>query len=258
MTHRTHFAPRWEHLAGLVFAATLGLGLAGCATPGKAGAGAGEPVLPSASSDGAGLIGLPGAGGTDGGTPTVAPPPPTVAPSLTLAPPPIPPAPEDCVSFNPSNLSVAALGDAWILRDGSHNMLLFDTKTDADDGLKVARNWTRLCFIGRGNTEEDRYRYIVTYWKNPSGLPLGLAPTFDCITYNPAQLTIYSGAAHPALPEQDDWALYSGSIPLLFLSSEPDAQRAKIVASGHTKLCFIGHGNDRPDPYRYQMEYWRQ
>jgi hypothetical protein len=177
----------------------------------------------------------------------------------TFVPPLAEPAPEDCVSYDPSNLTVTASGDAWLLREGSHAMKLFDTQADAEDGRRVARNWTKLCFIGRDNDEPDRYRYIVHYFKDPSGLPLGPAPiTMECITYNPGDLAIYSGPAHPADPENEDWALHSGATPLLFLASEPDALRAEIVASGNTRLCVIGHGNDRPDPNRYRLFWWRQ
>ena len=112
-------------------------------------------------------------------------------------------------------------------------MKLFDTKADADDGLKVARNWKQMCFIGRDNDKDDRYRYIITLLARPRpACRSGSAPALDCVTYNPAQLTIYSGVAHPADPDQDEWALYAGPIPLLFLASEPDALRAKIVARG--------------------------
>jgi hypothetical protein len=187
------------------------------------------------------------------------PTPSEVGTAATFVPPLAAPAPEDCVGFDPANLTVTASGDAWLLRDGGHAMKLFDTKADAEDGRRVARNWTKLCFIGRGNDEPDRYRYIVHYFKDPSGLPLGPAPsTLDCITYDPSDLAIYSGPAHPADPENEDWALHSGATPLLFLSTEPDALRAEIVASGNTRLCLIGHGNDRPDPYRYRLFWWRQ
>lgn len=164
----------------------------------------------------------------------------------------------DCVSYNPANLSVTASGDAWVLRDGTHAMKLFDTAADAEDARRVARNWKQLCFIGRGNSGPDRYRHMITYFKEPSGLPLGPAPAnIECITYDPDDLDLYSGAAHPADADNDDWALYSGPIPLLFLANEPDAQRARLVARDYTRVCFIGAGNDRPDPYRYQMEWWR-
>jgi hypothetical protein len=29
----------------------------------------------------------------------------------------------------------------------------------------VAKEHTQLCYIGKGNTEPDRQRYIMTYWK---------------------------------------------------------------------------------------------
>jgi hypothetical protein len=182
--------------------------------------------------------------------PTTAPP--TQDPKVPTAP-----ANEDCVSYNAANLTVTAHGDAWILRDGSHSMKLFDTKADAEDGKKVARNWSRLCFIGRNNTRAERSRFIFTYFRMPSGLPLGPAPTFECIAYDKTKLTIYSGAAHPALPGETTWALHSGATPLLFFASEPDALRGKLVAAENKQLCLIGHGNSRPDPSRYILEYWR-
>jgi hypothetical protein len=236
--------------------AALALGLAGCGVS----KGAADPASTVAQADGTGadqsvnstLDEQPA--GTDDGATADPEPPAEPEPQPPAAP---DPSAEDCVSYNPANLTVTASGDAWLLRDGNHAMKLFDTQADAEDGRRVARNWTKMCFIGRGNQKADRYRYIITYWKDPSGLPVGLAPTFECITYNPATLTIYSGPAHPADPQQDDWALYSGGIPLLFLASQPDALRAKLVAAGNTRLCTIGHGNDRPDPYRYVMEYWR-
>jgi hypothetical protein len=184
--------------------------------------------------------------------------PPAPEPETDAPAPPAEPAAEDCVSYNPENLTVAASGDAWILRDGGHQMKLFDTQADAEDARRVARNWRQLCFIGRGSSGDDRYRHIVNYFAEPSGLPLGLAPaTIECISYDPNDLDLYSGPAEPAETDSDEWALYSGPVPLLFLANEPDAQRARLVASGYTRLCFVGAGNDRPDPYRYQMEWWR-
>jgi hypothetical protein len=251
-----HDTLRLARVTGLVCAGLLALGLAACATPGAGGANGIGPGGSPSPDTGVGTVGaLP-----EEEAPS--PPPPTPSPitTLTLAPQVLQavPAPIDCVSYNPANLSVVAFGDAWRLQDGNHYLKLFDTKADADDGLKVARNWKQFCFIGRGNDEEDKYRYIKHWWREPSGLPLGPAPTFDCITYNPATLKIYSGGSHPANPTEDDWALFSGGIPLLFLSTEPDALRAKIVASGNTRLCVIGADNTRPDPHRYRLYFWRQ
>jgi hypothetical protein len=169
------------------------------------------------------------------------------------------PAPEDCVSYNPSNLTVvASAGGTWTLRDGSHAMKVLATKSDADAAKAVARLWTQLCFIGRGNDRDDRYRYIITYWKSPSGLPPQLAPALDCIAYDPSKLSVYYGSPHPADPDQDDYALYAGPTPLLFLATEADALRAQLVAATYARLCVIGHGNPLPDPAHYYLHAWRQ
>jgi hypothetical protein len=165
---------------------------------------------------------------------------------------PVEPSPEDCVSYDPAILQVQNLGETgWRMISGNHAMALYDTYGDAADAIKVARQFTRSCFIGRSNTRPDRYAYIVRYWKNPSGLPLGEAPTFDCVTYDPAKLKVKKDG-------DLGWRLLGGDDPLLLLSSAPDAERARLVASANSKLCFIGRGNDRPDPDRYITEYWRQ
>jgi len=242
----------------LYLAVALSLGLAGCGGQGF-GPGLGQPSdSPDPTSDEVveqTLDEITGEPTPPAGPETEAPPP---GPETEVPQPPAEPTPEDCVSYDPANLTVAVSGDAWLLRDGNHAMKIFDTVADAEDAKRVARNWRQLCFIGRGNSGPDRYRHMVTYFREPSGLPLGVAPaTIDCISYDPDDLDLYSGPAHPADPGSDEWALYSGPVPLLFLANEPDAQRTRLVASGYTKLCFIGAGNDRPDPFRYQLEWWR-
>jgi hypothetical protein len=165
---------------------------------------------------------------------------------------PVEPAAEDCVSYNPANLTVASAGaDGWQLRDGSHIMALLDTEADADDAVKVARNHTRSCFIGRGNDRPDRDRYIVRYWKGVSGLPLGPAPALDCVGYNPNDLSVKSAG-------DDGWLLADGGHQMLLLDTANDAERARMMASGHSRLCFIGRDNNRPNRHRYIMEFWRQ
>jgi hypothetical protein len=162
------------------------------------------------------------------------------------------PSPKDCVSYDPANLTVEPSGDAWRLRDGNHAMKLFDTQTDAEDGLKVARNWTSFCFIGRGNDEPDRYRFIIHYWEQPSGLPFGPAPSsFDCFSYNPENLDVSLALTG------DAWVVRDGGLVIVALASEADAERARLVASGFSQKCVIGGDNTRDDHYRYTMDYWR-
>lgn len=181
--------------------------------------------------DGGGTDGGTDGGGTDGGG--------DVAPSAV-----------DCVGYNPSNLSVESAGaDGWLMVDGGHSLALFDTEADANDGVKVARNYTKSCFIGRDNHRSERSRYIVRYWAGPSGLPLGPAPALDCVGYNPSNLTVeeYGTAG---------WRLVDGGHSMLLLDTAGDAERAKLVAAEHSKLCFIGRDNHRSDRYRYIFEFW--
>ncbi|MGH3646424.1 MAG: hypothetical protein ACRDTM_04510 [Micromonosporaceae bacterium] len=159
------------------------------------------------------------------------------------------PAAEDCVGYNPSNLTVKDAGaTGWLMVDGNHSMALFDTQADAQLGVKMARHYTQSCFIGRDNQRPDRYRYIKRYWTGPSGLA-GAMPTPDCLSYNPHNLTIekYGDAG---------WRLIDGSHAMLLLDTAEDAERARLMAGDHSKLCFIGRGNSRPDRSRYIVEYW--
>ena len=227
--------------------ATSGAGAGGGAQLGGTGDGGtgdgGGSGTGEGGGDGGGDPGDGGPGDGDGGSPDDGggdPDPPDA----------VEPAPEDCVSYNPENLTVEAVGDLWRLRSGGHLMQMFATESDADAGLANARNWTRMCFIGRQTERPDRHFYIKTYWQGPSGLLDGMAPATECIEYDAADLAIYG-------PDPQGYALYSGGIPLLVLDTEADALRAQLVAGGFNKLCLIGHGNTRPDPDRYVVEFWR-
>jgi hypothetical protein len=218
--------------------------------PASSGEGAGEAVLGGSGTTGTGTGGPgpgpgPGGGSGDGnGSPDGDgggdPDPPD----------PVEPAPEDCVSYDPENLTVEAVGDLWRLRSGGHLMQMFATEADAGAGLANARNWTRMCFIGRGTERPDRYFYVKTYWQGPSGLPFGPAPATECIEYDADALAIYG-------PDPEGYALFAGGTPLLVLDTAADAQRAQVVAAGFNRLCLIGHGNTEPDPDRYVVEFWR-
>lgn len=97
----------------------------------------------------------------------------------------------------------------------------------------------------------DRDRYIVRYWKGVSGLPLGPAPTLDCVGYDPNNLSVKSAG-------DDGWLLVDGGHQMLLLDTANDAERARMMASGYSKLCFIGRDNTRPNRHRYILEFWRQ
>ncbi len=73
---------------------------------------------------------------------------------------------EDCISYNPDTLRIVdegALG--FLLTDGFSRMTIYASREDAEEGLRVAKQGTKQCFIGRGNSRPNRKDYIVEYWK---------------------------------------------------------------------------------------------
>ena len=73
---------------------------------------------------------------------------------------------DDCISYDPTNLTVENLGaDGWRLNSGSSAMVLLDNESDANKMKELAGHYTKQCFIGRDNARSDRYRYIIDYWK---------------------------------------------------------------------------------------------
>lgn len=73
---------------------------------------------------------------------------------------------EDCISYNPNNLTMRNEGaNGWLLSDGSSRMLMLDNRSDATLAKQIAENNTRQCFVGRGNTRPDRKNYIFNYWR---------------------------------------------------------------------------------------------
>ena len=70
----------------------------------------------------------------------------------------------------------------------------------------------------------------------------------DCIGYDPRALSLTKRG--------NDWVLTSGRSSMKVFASRADAQKGLAVARRHTRQCFIGRGNERPDRRRYIFEYW--
>jgi hypothetical protein len=78
----------------------------------------------------------------------------------------VPTSGDDCIGYNRATVGVfdrGALG--WRLEDGASALVLYDNQADANRGLMVARAFSNLCFIGRGNSRPNRADYIVHYWR---------------------------------------------------------------------------------------------
>ncbi|TMM39752.1 MAG: PKD domain-containing protein [Actinobacteria bacterium] len=151
-------------------------------------------------------------------------------------------APEDCIPYNPGNLTLVPFQSAWQMRDGNMWMELFDTQQDGNNGVSVARGFNEQCFVGRGTNN------IMEYWQGGRNSP-GPVSGEDCIGYNRSGLTIQQ--------EPGDWLLTDGNSRMEIYTSQAAAVRGLRVAQAHRFQCFIGRNNQRPKRSDYIMEYYR-
>jgi hypothetical protein len=181
-------------------------------------------------------------------TPTGTPP--TSAPQPRVTSTPVASS-KDCVAYDPKALQIVSLGDQGyrLVENGSHGMLSLDDKVDAYDALALAQRHTRHCFIGRDNTRADRLDYIIDYWEGDSGIETVIEDE-DCLYYDASALRIVDQG-------KNGWLLTDGRSSMALLDDEQDAQAALELAKQFKYHCFIGRGNDRPDPAAYIVEYWK-
>jgi C1A family cysteine protease len=72
----------------------------------------------------------------------------------------------DAIPYNPVDVVAEDIdAQGWRLREGNHWMLLAHDLNDALAILRVVERYSRMCFIGRGNTRPNRKNYIMTYWE---------------------------------------------------------------------------------------------
>lgn len=157
----------------------------------------------------------------------------------------------DCIPFRADGLKIVNEGRAgWLLTDGFSRMAMLATEADARQALALVRGYTAQCFIGRGNTRPNRKDYIVAYWTGLSGVRVAFPAPEDCVVYDPKNLRIVDRGSR-------GWELIAEALHVAWLDNETDARRALALAQGHTRRCFIGRDNTRPDPASFVVEYWR-
>lgn len=86
---------------------------------------------------------------------------------------------EDCISFDPTNLSVIQNGADWFVQSGGIVLTQFATQSDAQIMATIipGNGWAQQCFIGRDNHRADRLTYIVEYWKPAPSRLVKVNPT---------------------------------------------------------------------------------
>jgi hypothetical protein len=85
---------------------------------------------------------------------------------------------------------------------------------------------------------------------NPSILLLAWPSPADCVTYNPATVSISYAA-----PTQT-WSIVDGPQGLLVFKRQADADAGLALAKSYKKHCWIGRTNTRSNHGAYVMDYW--
>lgn len=156
----------------------------------------------------------------------------------------------DEIAYDPRRLVVVPKGSlGWMLTDGRMSMRLFDNPVDARNGLRVARRHTKQCFVGRDNPRTNRRDYILEYWSGNSGLPREPLTTTDSIGYNPANVKA-------ADLDAQGWRIHDGNHWMLIAHDMNDALAMMQVVERHSRICFIGRNNTRPNRKDYIMTYF--
>jgi hypothetical protein len=156
----------------------------------------------------------------------------------------------DEIRYNPLTLRVVPCGPAgWLLTDGHSRLQMFDTAEDARNGLCVARRHTRQGFIGRENRRADRIDYITQYWTGVSGLYSPPLTKVDALPYAPANVVAED-------INDQGWRIKDGAHWMLLADDFDDALAVLQLVERHSKLCFIGRDNRRPNRKSYIMTYF--
>lgn len=149
---------------------------------------------------------------------------------------------EDCIPFNPDQVSVARRNGSWKLVQG--NMWMLDAGPNRNEMIR-ARNivkhygMNKQCFVGRPDAS-------LHYWLVDNASPAGAFPNEDCVNINPNNLSVLNNSGNFTVVSNGNH--YAFAAPT---QAEAEEVIKVIKYYGFTKSCFVG----RPDP---SMSYLRK
>ncbi|HCU48846.1 MAG TPA: hypothetical protein DGG94_03325 [Micromonosporaceae bacterium] len=156
---------------------------------------------------------------------------------------PVWPSPEDCTTHNPATVTKHYEAGIHTINDGTRTLMRFHggpSESIGQQALTLAKRFRKHCFLGRGNTREEKYSYIFDYWLEPSGMTPSI-PDPDCSTYDRNNLTVEDmGSGHGWRVKEHDHVLH-------LFNNESDARNGKLVLAKYGRICFIGQGYDGDD-----------
>jgi hypothetical protein len=152
----------------------------------------------------------------------------------------------ECIGYDPASLQIAKLDDeAWELTFGYIRIALLDNVADAHTALELAKQYSQRCFIGMTYSE----RYFMQYWKGESSVT-GEERDWDCVSFNPENLKIVA--------DSNLWTIMGDEeLELQSFESKVAAEMGLEIAQQHSKVCYIGRGNQRENRWEYIISYWK-
>ncbi|MBB5868243.1 hypothetical protein F4553_001622 [Allocatelliglobosispora scoriae] len=152
------------------------------------------------------------------------------------------PAPEDCVSYNPGNLSVHYEAGIYQVNDGSKVVLRLHGgpgEQVGEQGLALAKRYRKHCFLGRDNSREEKYSYIFDYWRNETGSKPTIPGLDDlCSDYDRRNLTVED------MGDGNGWRVKDHDHVLHLFDNGDDARDGKLVLAKYSRICFVGGSGD--------------
>jgi hypothetical protein len=156
------------------------------------------------------------------------------------------PVTEDCVNYDAQRLVknyAAGVHAIWADSGGLELVRVYGGPADnvGDRALTVARHWSTICYIGRGNSFNNP-DFVFEYWRNKSefwGTPFPPPP--GCEFYDYTLLQVESMGAGLG------WRVTAGTYDLQHFATEEDANRGRMVFAEVDEFCKIDSLTPSPD-----------
>jgi hypothetical protein len=158
---------------------------------------------------------------------------------------------EDCISYNPNNVAMHYEAGIFTIDDGTKQVMRLHgdpSGNTGQKGLALAQRYSKHCFLGRGNTREEKYSFVFDYWLNPSGKTPAIADQDnDCSDYNRNNLTVED------MGDNNGWRVKDHDHVLQLFDNGNDARSGKTILVKYSKICFIGDSDDDQDVVSYLL-----
>lgn len=156
------------------------------------------------------------------------------------------PAPsKNCFKYDPKTLRMESAGaSGWRVVTADGRAWLLDNEVDAKRALSIAAAFSVACRVPGPDGVN------VQYLQGSGAMPLGpVEAELDCLPYASDKLRVTEG--------EGQFNLETDNRRLVAVSGKQDATALLKILEGHSKHCFVGRSNKRPNRHAYIFEYWR-